>query len=75
MITEQEVLSLLNQALRKTGNHQNHYFDSIVKLRIEDRTGCNWAYANLTGSNGTSNLCPPEAGKIVTRVRAEYNLK
>lgn len=75
LVTEKELLALLNAALKRTGKHGNYYFDSVVRLRIEDRTGCNWAYAHLQGSASVSKSCPPAAEKIVNKARTEYNLK
>ena len=75
LVSEKEILALLNVELKKTAQYENYFFDSIVRLRIDDRTGCNWAYANIKSSEGTSNSCPHDAEKIVNKARAEYNLK
>ncbi|MFO7604920.1 MAG: hypothetical protein R6W72_01275 [Desulfurivibrionaceae bacterium] len=75
LLSEKELISLLNRELQKNGRPEDCFFDSIVRLRTDDRTGCNWAYAKLTGSVA-DNLCrPPGADKIVHRARGQYNLK
>ncbi|MDF1578148.1 MAG: hypothetical protein P1P81_06865 [Desulfobulbales bacterium] len=74
LFSEKELLSFLNVELRKTGEPENCFFESIVRLRVDDRAGCNWAYAKLKGL-ADDHLCPPAADKIVTRARDEYNLK
>jgi hypothetical protein len=75
LVSEKEILSFLNMKLQKAGQHDNCRFESIVRLRVDDRTGCNWAYANLKGIAGASKVCPPDAERIVSEARTEYNLK
>jgi len=75
LVSEKELISFLNVELQKAGQHENCFFDSIVKLRVDDRTGCNWAYAKLKGLPEAGDSCPPDAEKIVNKARAEYNLK
>lgn len=73
LLSEKELISFLNRELHKTGPPEDCFFDSIVRLRVDDRTGCNWAYAKLTGSDA-DNL-PAGADKIVHRARSQYNLE
>ncbi len=75
LVSEKEILSYLNMELQKAGQHENCQFESIVRLRVDDRTGCNWAYANLKGIAGASKVCPADAEKIVNEARAGFNLK
>ncbi|MEN8135130.1 MAG: hypothetical protein ABFS18_06280 [Thermodesulfobacteriota bacterium] len=75
LVSEKEILSYLNLELQKAGQHDNCHFESIVRLRVDDRTGCNWAYANLKGIAGANKVCPVDAERIVNEARAEYNLK
>ncbi|MCK4839653.1 MAG: hypothetical protein KAS94_12700 [Desulfobulbaceae bacterium] len=74
-MSEKEILSYLNTALHKAGHHEDCHFESVVRLRVDDRTGCNWAYANLKGMAGASKVCPVDAEKIVNKARAGFNLK
>lgn len=73
-VTEKELLSFLNAELKKAGVGEELYFESLVRLRVDDRDGCNWASANLKGCNPPGN-CPPEAEKIVSEARERFNLK
>jgi hypothetical protein len=75
LVSEKELLTFLNMELRKTGQHDDCHFESLVRLRVDDRGGCNWAYASLKDNGATGRPCPPDAEKIVTRARAEYNLR
>ena len=75
-VTEAELLSYLNNELHKNGHHENCHFDYLIRLKVDDRTGCNWAYANFTctGEEG-DKICPTDSEKIVAKARARFNLK
>lgn len=76
LVTEAELLSCLNKELQKNGHHENCYFDSLIKLNIDDRTGCNWAYANFSCTGeGDDKTCPTDSEQIVAKARAKFNLK
>lgn len=75
LVSETELISFLNAELHKLGQLENCFFASIVRLRVDDRTGCNWAYAQLQGSADNGPASPPGADRIVHKARAEYNLK
>ncbi len=75
LVSEKEILSYLNVELQKAGQHEDCQFDSVVRLRVNDRTGCNWAYANLKGMAGASKVCSVEAEKIISKARSGFNLK
>lgn len=75
LVTESELLAFLNKELEKDGGHEQCHFDYIIRLKIDDRTGCNWAYANMKCGSATEGTCPPYAEKIVAEARARFNLK
>ncbi len=75
LVTENELLVFLNSELKKAGHHEDCHFDYLIRLKIDDRTGCNWAYANLKCSASSANACPPYAEKIVEKARSQFNLK
>ena len=75
LLSEKELLSFLNKELNNTGQGENSYFESLTRLKVDDRNGCNWAYANIKGSTGSANSCPPDAEKIVAAAREKFNLK
>jgi hypothetical protein len=74
-VTENELLVYLNKELEKAGHQEQCHFDYIIRLKLDDRTGCNWAYANMKCSGAPGNACPPYAEKIVAEARARFNLK
>ncbi|MCK4838241.1 MAG: hypothetical protein KAS94_05520 [Desulfobulbaceae bacterium] len=74
LVTEMELLSFLNAELKKAGFLKGLYFESLVRLRVDDRDGCNWAFANLKGS-ASPGSCPVGAEKIVSEARGKFNLK
>jgi hypothetical protein len=73
LTTEKELLFFLNTELKKAGFGEGLYFESLVRLRVDDRDGCNWASAILKGCPPGS--CPAGADKIVSGARAKFNLK
>ncbi len=75
LVTESELLAFLNKELEKAGHHEQCLFDYIIRLRVDDRTGCNWAYADMKCSGASEKSCPPYAEKIVAEARARFNLK
>ena len=76
LVTETELMSYLNNQLHKNGHNKNCYFDYLIRLKIDDRTGCNWAYANLScDCKDNDKVCPTDSEKIVTNARAMFNLK
>lgn len=74
LTTEKELLTFLNVELMKAGFGEEFYFESLVRLRVDDRNGCNWASANLKGCDPPGN-CPLGAEKIVSGARERFNLK
>lgn len=74
-VTENELLSYLNKELAKKGQHADCHFDSIVRMKIDDRTGCNWASATIKGSAAVGHLCPPDAERIVNEAKMMFNVK
>ncbi len=75
LVTENELLAYLNNELEKAGHSEQCIFDYISRLKIDDRTGCNWAYADMKCQGASENACPPFAEKIVAEARAQFNLK
>ncbi len=74
LVTEKELLSFLNAGLKEAGFGEGLYFESLVRLRVDDRNGCNWASANLKGCDPPGS-CPVGAERIVTGARDRFNLK
>ena len=74
-VTEAELLAYLNKELEKEGQHEQCHFDYIIRLKVDDRTGCNWAYANMQSTGSADKACPPSAENIVEEARARFYLK
>ena len=74
-ISEKELLAYLNRELEKAGQHEDCYFESLVRLRLDDRAGCNWSSANIKCRGQAGNACPADAEKIVNQAKALFNLK
>lgn len=75
VVSEKELLSFLNKELRKIGQHENFRFDSITRMNLEDRTGCNWSSATIQSAEGKANVCPTDAERIVIEAKARFNVK
>ena len=74
LTTEKELLYFLNAELQEAGLGEELYFESLVRMRVDDRDGCNWASANLKGCDPPGS-CPAEAERIVSGARARFYLK
>lgn len=75
LVSERELLTFLNMELRKSGLNNNFNFESLVRLRVYDRKGCNWAHVNTKGQTVNQVICPTAAETLVHRARMEFNLK
>jgi hypothetical protein len=75
LVSEKELLCFLNTELKKTGQHENCRFDSVIRMRIDDRTGCNWASATLQCGEELGNICPLDAERIITEAKARFNVE
>ncbi len=74
-VTEKELLAFLNKKLHEAGHGAGCYFERIIRLRVDERAGCNWASAQLQCAEATGDCCPPEAEKIITEAKARFYLK
>lgn len=75
MVSEKELLSYLNQELQKIGQLENYRFNAIVRMKIEYRSGCNWASATIQSCEGKEAACPLAAERIVDEAKARFNVK
>ncbi len=75
LVSEKELLCFLNKELQKAGQHENCHFESIVRMKIDDRTGCNWAASTVQCNEGIGNICPPDAERIVTMAKVKFNVR
>lgn len=75
LLTEEELVSRLNQELRKHGECDDCKFEHVRKLTGLDSEGCNWAEPNLRCSGVPADVCVPSAKQVIREARAIYNLK
>lgn len=74
-ISEDQLLSQLNEELHKYEECSNCEFTSVQKLRDFDENGCNWSSVNVRCSGVSSEICSPFAARIVTEAKANFNIK
>ena len=75
VVSENELISLLNVELRKYDECKDCQFDSILKLRVPDKKGCNWSSAYLRCSGVAPDECKPFVSEILSEAKAKYNIK
>jgi hypothetical protein len=75
LVTEKELISLLNEKLRDHEECNNCQFTSILKLREHDSTGCNWSSPRLRCSGVPVEICRPFAESVIANAKTKYNVK
>ncbi len=72
-VTEEELLTILNEELSKHAGLKKCSFISVHRSK-PDRTGCNWS-VELRSSGAPHYISAPVTGRIMTDARKKYNLK
>lgn len=75
LITENDLISLLNKKLQEYEEFKKCKFESINKRKEYDSAGCNWYKANLRCSGVSIDSCLPIADRIVNEAKTKYNIK
>lgn len=75
VLSEEELILLLNGELSKHEECNDCRFVGIVKLRDKDEGGCNWSNANLRCSGVPTEICKPVAERVICEAKAKYNIK
>lgn len=76
IISEEELLSILNNELSKYEECRNCRFDNPpLKLMEPDKDGCNWSTIYMRCSGVSSDICWQFADRIVFEARKKYNIK
>lgn len=79
LISEEELLSILNSQLSKYEECKDCRFDTPpLKLVELDKDGCNWSTINMRCSGippEISKICRSFAERIVFEARKKYNIK
>ena len=74
LVSEEELLKLLNSQLAEDEDCRDCRFTSIERLAEEDKDGCNWYMATLRCSGVPGQVCMPTATRIVARAKEKYNV-
>jgi len=75
LVTEEELIAVLNQELHKTENPEDYRFENIIRLVDKDKDGCNWSEVFVRGSGVPVKAVLPLADRIVHEAKKKYNLK
>jgi hypothetical protein len=75
LITEKELVKILNNELGKVEDSGGYNFTHVMRLRDQDKNGCNWTEASLAGSGVPVKPMVPVAERIVFEAKKKYNLK
>jgi hypothetical protein len=77
LVSNEELVSILNEKLSKYEECENCRFNGIIELAEEDKEGCNWSTASsiITCSDGGTEICYPYAARVVSEVGKKYNIK
>ncbi len=75
VLSEEELILLLNGELSKHEECNDCHFIGIVKLRNYDEGGCNWSSVNLRCSGIPADICKPTADEIICEAKTKYNIR
>jgi hypothetical protein len=77
LVSEEELLSILNKEFSKYEECENCKFAGVVKLAEADKDGCNWSLANVSVrcSGVPEKKCHPFAVSVVAEAGKRYNIK
>ena len=75
LVTEEELLSILNKELSDWGEGENCRIKSVDRMKETDPSGCNWGEANLRCSGVPVSFCRDVFVRIVAEAMTKYNLK
>jgi len=74
VVSEEELLQILNARLQAHDECTNCQFTSVVRLKEQQANGCNWSTAALRCSGTPASLCAPTARVVITEVAETHNL-
>jgi len=74
IVSEQELLQILNGRLQAHDECANCRFTSVVRINEQLADGCNWSTANLRCSGTPASLCAPIASSVIAEVAQTHNL-
>ncbi len=74
VVTEAELLRILNVSLRGREECVDCQFTSVLRLAAARPDGRNWETANLRSSGTRASACQPVARAVVAEVYETHNL-
>ncbi len=74
-VTKQELVEIINDELKKHETCEECHVNAITSLAEPDPEGCNWSEPYVTCSGTPAEVCRPTAARVISKLRAEYNLK
>lgn len=76
LVTEEELIKLLNNQLAEHEDSEGYSFDQgVLRLAGVDENGCNWSTVHLRGSGVPVAPMAPIADRIVGEAKKKYNIK
>ena len=76
IVSEEELISILNGELSKFGECKDCQFYHVSKLQESDNDGCNWSSEVMLRCSGVPvKICQKFAHRIINEARKKYNLK
>ncbi len=74
-VSDQELVEIINDELKKHEKCEECRVNGIMSLTEPDPEGCNWSEPYVTCSGTPAEICQPIAAQVISKLRAEYNLK
>ena len=74
IVSEEELVGILNTELSKYDECKKCKFDFINKLAEPDKSGSNWYSANMRSGGGASAFCRQVADRVVSEARKQMNI-
>lgn len=75
LVTEEELIAILNKELRKYEEYNDCQFESMLILKGYDPSGCNWSSTKVRCSGIPAEVCEPITSRIVADAMKKYNIK
>lgn len=74
MLSENDLLRVLNDEISTKDECAGCKFTSVVRLKDADETGCNWSHANLRCSGRPADVCCAVADRVISSTKDKYNI-
>lgn len=75
IVSESQLLDLLNQEIKKTPEVEKCRISGIYKLKKQTEGACNWAVVYFSSPYVPLSVSEPEVRRIVEKIQPLYNLQ